>query len=110
MVSVKARRPTTTRPAASPASLLIGTLRDGVRDPAGSQRGPVGTAGVGLVPGQMAQPLSRPAPAAGPRDADLVNQRDQLASIAVLPRCQPGHQGAATPVADGVQLGGQPAA
>ena len=40
--------------------LLVVTLRDGVRDPAGAQRGPVAAAGAGLVTGQMIRSRAGP--------------------------------------------------
>jgi len=45
-----------------------------------------------------------------PRDADLVDQDDQLLGVGGLPGGEPGGQVAAAAVADGVQLGGQPTA
>jgi hypothetical protein len=38
----------------------------------------------------------------------LVHQPDQLGSVGVLSRRESGGQVTATPVADGVELGGQP--
>jgi hypothetical protein len=85
---------------------LIVALGDGVRDPAGAQRSPVGTAAVGLVAGQMRQALARPAtPTGHPR---LIHQPDQLLGVGVLAWSEAGDQVAATPVTDGVELGGQP--
>jgi hypothetical protein len=48
-VAVKGRRPPTTTTPVSPVGLLIVTLWDRVPDVAGAQRGPVGTAAVGLM-------------------------------------------------------------
>jgi site-specific DNA recombinase len=103
-------RPATTPATASAVGLLVVTLGNGVRDTAGTQRRPVSPAGVGLVPGQVPQPLARPATATGPGDPDLIDQGDQLAGVSVLPGREPGRQVPAAPVTHGVDLGGQPAA
>jgi hypothetical protein len=51
---------------------------------------------------------ARPPTTAGPSHPHLVHQPDQLGGVSVLPRGQPGGQVAATPIADRVELGGQP--
>jgi hypothetical protein len=75
---------------------------------AGAQRHPVGPTGIGLVAGQVRHLGARPAPPTGPGYPYLVDQPDQVAGVSILTRAQPGHQVAATAVADRVQLGGQP--
>jgi hypothetical protein len=74
----------------------------------GAQRGPVGAAGIGFVGGQMVRSPAGPPPPTRAGHPHLVHQPDQLAGVGVLPRGQPRGQVAATPVADGVELGGQP--
>jgi hypothetical protein len=91
-----------------PVGLLILTLGDGVRDPADTQRRPVGPAGIGLVAGQMLGAHPGPATATRPRHPHPVYQPDQLGGVGVLPRRESGGQVTATPVADRVELGGQP--
>src|SRR4029453_14718311 len=85
-VAVKGRRPPATTTPVSPVGLLIITLRDRVGDPAGPQRGPVCSAGIGLVPGQMIRSLAGPTPPTRPRHPHLVNQPDQLGGVGVLAR------------------------
>jgi hypothetical protein len=109
-VPVEGRRPATPSPLARPVGLLVIPLGDRVPDVAGPQRRPVGPAAVGLVPGQVHHPRAGPAPATGTGHPHGVDQPDQLAGVGVLARGQPGGQVAAPPIADGVQLGGQPAA
>src|SRR4029453_11888181 len=82
---VKGRRPATTGTPTGPVGLLVVTLRDRVPDMASPQRGPVGPAGIGLVPGQMIWSHPGPATAAGPGHPHLVDQPDQLAGDGVLP-------------------------
>jgi hypothetical protein len=108
-VPVKDRRPPTTRTATSPVGLLVIPLRERVADVAGAQRGPVGPAGVGLVAGQVVGARAGSPPPTGAGYPYLVHQPDQLGGVGILARRQPRRQVAATPVADGVQLGGQPA-
>src|SRR4029453_11705943 len=48
-LAVEGRRAATGSTLAGAIGLLVIPLRDGVRDPAGAQRGPVGPAGVRLV-------------------------------------------------------------
>jgi hypothetical protein len=105
---VKGRGATTTGTTTGPVGLLVIPLRDGVAEVAGPQRRPVGAAAVGLVGGQMVRLFAGPPTAAGPRHPHLVHQPDQLAGISVLARGQPGRQVAAPPIADRVELGGQP--
>ena len=50
-----------------------------------------------------------PAAATRPGHPHLVHQPDQLAGVGVLAGSEAGGQVSATPIADGVQLGGQPA-
>jgi hypothetical protein len=77
-----------------------------VPEMAGAQGLPVGAAAVGLVAGQVRHARAGPPTRAG--HPHLVHQPDQLAGISVLARGQPAGQVAATAVADGVELGGQP--
>jgi hypothetical protein len=107
-VAVKGRRPPTTTTPVSPVGLLIVTLWDRVPDVAGAQRGPVGTAAVGLVAGQVIRAHPGPTPPTRPRHPHLVNQPDQLGGVGVLARSQPGRQVPTATIADGVELGGQP--
>jgi hypothetical protein len=95
-------------PLAGSVGLLVVALGNGVGDAASPQRGPVGPAGVSLVPGQMVGTHPGPTTATRPPDTYLIDQPDQLAGVGVLAWRQPGDQVAATAVADGVQLGGQP--
>src|SRR5215217_4701731 len=106
---VEGRRAATTSTLTDPVGLLVPTLRDGVADVAGPQGGPVGPTAVGLVPGQMLRSHPRPAAAARPRHPYGVHQPDQLASAGILARREPGRQVATAPVADRMELGGQPA-
>jgi hypothetical protein len=106
---VKGRRAATAGTPTGPVGLLVVALGDGMADAAGPQRQPVSTAGVGLVPGQVGHAGAGQAPPTGPGHPHLVNQPDQLAGVGILPRRQPGGQVATATVADGVQLGGQPA-
>src|SRR5512140_623983 len=89
--------------------LLVLLDRDDRLDPALAQVGAVGGGGVGLIAHRGGGPGTRPslAPAA---DGQLVHQRDELRAIAVLARGQDAGDGAAAPVGDQVNLGGQPAA
>jgi putative methionine-R-sulfoxide reductase with GAF domain len=105
---VKGRRPTAPGTTTGPVGRLIITLRDRVADAAGPQRRPVGAAAVGLIAGQVIRSRARPPTTAGPSHPHLVHQPDQLGGVSVLPRGQPGGQVAATPIADRVELGGQP--
>jgi hypothetical protein len=107
---VKGRRSATPATPPGPVGLLVSALGDGVRDSTGPQRGPVGPAGVGLVAGQLRHPRAGPPTATGPRHPHLVHQPDQLGGVGVLAGGQLGRQVAATAIADGVQLGGQPTA
>jgi site-specific DNA recombinase len=106
---VEGRRAATARSLAGPVGLLVVTLRDGVGDPAGPQRRPVGAAAVGLVAGQVRHPCAGPATSTGSGHPHGVHQPDQLEGVGVLAGGQPGGQVAAPPIAEGVQLGGQPA-
>jgi hypothetical protein len=106
---VNGRWPATTSTTTAPVGLLVVALGDRVPDVAGPQGGPVGPAAVGLVPGQMPHPGPRataPTRAGHPHGVD---QPDQLAGVGVLAWGEPGYQVAAAPVAEGVELGGQPA-
>jgi hypothetical protein len=105
---VKGGRAATPGTTTCPVGLLILTLGDGVRDPAGTQRRPVGPAGIGLVAGQMLGAHPGPATATRPRHPHGIHQPDQLGGVSVLPRRESGGQATATPVADRVELGGQP--
>jgi hypothetical protein len=77
----------------------------GCGGPAGRPGGP---AAVGLVPGQMLGTHPGPATATRPGHPHGVHQPDQLGGVGVLPGREPGGQVPATPVADRVELGGQP--
>jgi hypothetical protein len=103
---VKGRRAATPSTPTGPVGLLVLALRNGVADAAGPQGGPVGPAGIGLVPDQMIRSHPRPAPAAGPGHPHLVHEGDQLAGVGVLPRREPSRQVAATSITDRVHLGG----
>jgi site-specific DNA recombinase len=108
-LAVKGRRAATPSPLAGPVGLLVIPLGDGVGDPAGAQRRPVGPAAVGLVAGQMGHPGTRPAPPTRPRHPHGIHQPHQLAGVSVPARGQPGGQVATATVADRVELGAQPA-
>jgi hypothetical protein len=105
---VKLRRPPASSAPAGPVGLLVIALGDRVADPAGAQGLPVGAAAAGLVAGQVPNVRAGPPTRAG--HPHLVHQPDQLQGVGVLARRQPGGQVAATAVADGVELGGQPTA
>jgi hypothetical protein len=107
-LAVNRRRAATPGTPPGPVGLLIVPFGDGVADAAGPQGGPVGPAGRGLVSGQVIGSLAGSAAAAGPHHTDLVDQPNQLAGVGVLARGQAGGQVAATAIADGVELGGQP--
>jgi site-specific DNA recombinase len=107
---VKGWRSATSGTATGPVGLLVVALRDRVPDVAGPQGGPVGPAGVGLVPGQMIGTLAGPTVATRAGHPHGVHQPDQLAGVGGLARGQLGHQVATATVADRVELGGQPAA
>jgi hypothetical protein len=109
-LAVEGWRAATTRPLAGAVGLLVIPLRDGVGDVASAQGGPVRAAGIRLVPGQVVGSLAGSAAAARPGHPHRIDQPDQLAGVGILPRRQPGGQVPAPPVAEGVQLGGQPAA
>jgi hypothetical protein len=81
-----------------------------VPDAAGPQRRPVGPAAVGLVAGQVGHPGTRPPTATRAGHPHRIHQPDQLAGVGVLTWCEAGGQIPALAVADGVELGGQPAA
>jgi hypothetical protein len=51
---------------------------------------------------------ARPPTTAGPSHPHLVHQPDQLGGVGVLPGREPGGQVPTPPVADRVELGGQP--
>jgi hypothetical protein len=89
--------------------LLIIALGDGVSDVAGPQRRPVGAAAVSLVPGQVIGTYSGPTAATRPGHPHGVHQPYQLAGVGVLAWGEAGGQIPAAAVADGMQLGGQPA-
>jgi site-specific DNA recombinase len=107
--AVKAGRAATTRSLAGRVGLLVIALGDGVTDPASPQGLPVGPAAIGLVPGQMVWSHARPAAATWAGHPHLIHQPDQLARVGILARGQAGGQVPAPAVADGVELGGQPA-
>jgi hypothetical protein len=106
---VKGRRPPTSSAPAGPVGLLIIPLRDSVADVAGTQRGPVGSAAVGLVAGQVIGTHSGPTAATRAGHPHGIHQPHQLAGVGVLAWGEAGGQIPAAAVADGVQLGGQPA-
>lgn len=90
---------------------LVGTLGDGVADPKSPQQRRVGAAAVGLVGGKMVGAFAGLAAPARPWDPQGVEQRGQSAGVGGvggLARGEQGGQVAAAPVAEGVQLGGQP--
>src|SRR5262249_51428426 len=72
------------------------------------QVGTVGGGGVRLVAHRPGRPGAGP-PGAFPGDADLVHQRDELRTVAVLAGGEDIGDRAAPPVGDQVNLGGQPA-
>jgi hypothetical protein len=109
-LAVKGRWPATPGTSPGPVGLLIIPLRDGVADAAGAQGRPVGPTGIGLVADEMGHPRARPTAPTRSGHPYRIDQPDQLAGVGVLPWGQPGGQVAATPIADGVELGGQPAA
>jgi hypothetical protein len=108
-LAVKAGRAATTSPPPGPVGLLVIPLGNGVADPASPQGLPVGPAAVGLVPGQVGHPGTRPPPPTWAGHPHGIDQPDQLGGVGVLARGQAGGQVAAPAVANGVQLGGQPA-
>jgi site-specific DNA recombinase len=108
-LAIKGRRPPTTSTPPGPVGPLILPLRDGVADAAGPQRDPIGPTAVGLVAGQMGHPGTRPAPPTRAGHPHLIHQPDQLEGVSILPGREQGHQVPAATVADGMELGGQPA-
>jgi site-specific DNA recombinase len=107
-LAVEGRWPPTTGTPTGSVGLLVVALGDGVGDPAGAQGGAVGTAGVGLVAGQVIGTRAGPTPPTRAAYPHLVHQPDQLGGVGVLPRGQAGGQVTTPAVADGVHLGGQP--
>jgi site-specific DNA recombinase len=108
-LAIKGRRPPTTSTPPGPVGPLILPLRDGVADAAGPQHDPIGPTAVGLVAGQMGHPGTRPAPPTRAGHPHLIHQPDQLEGVSILPGRELGHQVPAATVADGMELGGQPA-
>ena len=74
-----------------------------------AQGGPGSPAGIGLVPGQVIRSLAGSAAAARPGHPHRIDQPDQLAGVGVLARGEACGQVAAAAIADGMELGGQPA-
>jgi hypothetical protein len=108
-LAIKPRWSATTATTASPVGLLIIPLRDGVADAAGPQGRPIGPTAVGLVAGEMGHPGTGPAPTTRAGHPHGVHQPDQLGGVGILPRREPGHQVPAATIAEGMELGGQPA-
>ena len=82
--------------------------QDGVRDASSAQRLPVGATAVGLIAGQVLPSLAGPPRTTRPPHPHLIHQPDQPQGVGVLARSEAGDQVAATAVADGMELGGQP--
>jgi hypothetical protein len=106
---VKGRRPPAPGTPPGPVGLLVPGLGDGMGDAAGPQRRPVPPAGIGLVTGQVRHPGAGPPTTIRTGYPHGVHQPDELEGVGVLARGEAGGQVPAAAVADGVELGGQPA-